>query len=115
MAIKVLIVDDSLFMRSLVSDILTSDPGIEVVGTAKNAAEARKAIRKQRPDCITLDLILPGENGLSLLKDIMARTPTPVIILSAYSKAGAEVTMKCLDAGAVGFVPKPSGEVSLDI
>jgi len=115
MAVKVLIVDDSLFMRSLVSDILTSETGIEVVGTAQNAAEARKALRKHRPDCIILDLILPGEDGLSLLKDIMAKSPTPVVILSAYSSAGAEVTMKCLEAGAVGFVPKPSGEVSLDI
>jgi len=102
-------------MRSLVSDILTSDPDIEVVGTAHNAADARKAMRKHRPDCITLDLILPGEDGLSLLKDIMAKSPTPVVILSAYSKAGAEITMKCLQAGAEGFVPKPSGEVSLDI
>ena len=115
MAIKVLIVDDSLFMRSLVSDILTSEAGIEVVGTAQNATEARKALRKHHPDCITLDLILPGEDGLSLLSDIMAKSPTPVVILSAYSKAGAEVTMKCLEAGAVGFVAKPSGEVSLDI
>ena len=115
MAIRVLIVDDSLFMRSLVSDILTSDPGIEVVGTAKDAADARAAIRKERPDCITLDLVLPGEDGLSLLKDIMATYPTPVVILSAHSKAGAEMTMRCLEAGAEGFVPKPSGEVSLDI
>jgi two-component system chemotaxis response regulator CheB len=118
MAIKVLIVDDSLFMRSLVSDILTSDPDIEVVGTAKNAAEAKKAIYKERPDCITLDLILSGEDGLDgldLLKDIMAESPTPVVILSAYSHAGAEITMKCLEAGAASFVPKPSGEVSLDI
>jgi len=95
--------------------MLTSDPGIEVVGKARNATEARAAIRKQRPDCITLDLVLPGEDGLSLLKDIMATCPTPVIILSAHSKAGADVTMRCLEAGAEGFVPKPSGEVSLDI
>lgn len=115
MPVKVLIVDDSLFMRRLLSDLLGSEPGIQVVGTAKDGEEARKAIRKARPDCITLDLVMPGEDGLSILKHIMAACPTPVVILSAYSRAGADVTMRCLDAGAAAFVPKPSGELSLDI
>jgi two-component system chemotaxis response regulator CheB len=115
MSIKVLIVDDSFFMRRLISDVLGSDPDIEVVGAVADAEEARKAIPRTRPDCITLDLVLPGEDGLSLLNHIMAEHPTPVVILSAYSKAGADITMQCLDAGAAGFVLKPSGELSLDI
>ena len=115
MSIKVLIVDDSLFMRRLISDILCSDSDIEVVGAVADAEEARKAIPRTRPGCITLDLVLPGEDGLTLLKHIMAEHPTPVVILSAHSAAGADITMQCLDAGAAGFVLKPSGEVSLDI
>lgn len=115
MSIKVLIVDDSLFMRRLISDVLSSDSDSEVVGAVADAEEARKAIARSRPDCITLDLILPGEDGLTLLRHIMAEQPTPVVIVSAYSAAGADITMQCLEAGAVGCIVKPSGELSLDI
>jgi len=115
MAIKVIVVDDSLFMRTLISDILNSDPEIEVVDKAKDGREAIKKISMIKPDCITLDLEMPGWDGLTTLENIMAENPTPVIILSAHSKRDADITMKCLDAGAVGFVLKPSGELSLDI
>ena len=115
MPIKVLIVDDSLFMRTLVSDMLNSDPEIEVIDTAKNGAEAVNKISKIRPDCITLDLAMPGWDGLTTLKHIMNRYPTPVVILSAYSRKDADITIECLNAGAVSFVLKPSGELSLDI
>lgn len=121
---KILVIDDSFFMRTLISDCLTSEPGMEVV-TAPSGAEALKIIPKLKPDCITLDLVLgttslgttslPEEDGLTLLKAIMNRHPTPVIILSAHSQEGAEVTLQCLAEGAVGFVVKPSGELSLDI
>ncbi|MBU1128986.1 MAG: chemotaxis response regulator protein-glutamate methylesterase [Candidatus Omnitrophica bacterium] len=113
--IKVLVIDDSLFMRELISDMLNSDPGIEVIDTAKDGEEAIKKLAVMRPDCITLDLVMRGWDGLTTLKHIMARYPTPVIILSAYSKSDADITIKCLNAGAVGFVLKPSGELSLDI
>lgn len=115
MPIKVLVVDDSLFMRTLVSDMLDSDRRIEVIDTAKNGAEALKKIPEIKPDCITLDLAMPGWDGLTTLKHIMSQYPTPVVIVSAYSKADADITIKCLNAGAVGFVLKPSGELSLDI
>ena len=115
MPIKVLIVDDSLFMRVLLSDMLNSDPEIEVIDTAKDGIEAVKKIPKGKPDCITLDLAMPGWDGLTTLKHIMDEYPTPVVIISAYSKKDADITMKCLHAGAVGFVLKPSGELSLDI
>jgi len=113
--IGVLVVDDSLFMRTLISDMLNSDPEIEVIDTAKDGKEAIKKISKIKPDCITLDLAMPVWDGLTTLKHIIDEYPTPVVILSAYSKKDADITMKCLDAGAVGFVLKPSGELSLDI
>jgi len=113
--IRVLVVDDSLFMRTLISDMLNSDPEIEIIGTAKDGTEAIKKVSKIKPDCITLDLAMPVWDGLTTLKHIIEKYPTPVVILSAYSKKDADITMKCLNAGAVGFVLKPSGELSLDI
>jgi two-component system chemotaxis response regulator CheB len=95
--------------------MLNSDPQIEVIDTAKNGEEGLKKIAKLKPDCITLDLAMPGWDGLTTLEHIMDEYPTPVIILSAHSKSDAEITVKCLNAGAVGFVLKPSGEMSLDI
>lgn len=115
MKIKVLVVDDSLFMRTMVSDMLNSDPNIEVIGSAKAGSEALKRIPRLKPNVITLDLVMPGWDGLTTLKHIMAEYPTPVVILSAYSRQEADVTLECLNAGAVSFVPKPSGELSLDI
>ena len=115
MSIKVLVVDDSLFMRTLVSDLLNSDPEIEVIDTAKEGREAADKISRSRPDCITLDLAMPGWDGLTTLKHIMSECPVPVVILSAYSRQDADVTIECLEAGAVGFVLKPSGELSLNI
>lgn len=113
--IKVLVVDDSLFMRSLISNMLNSDPGIEVIDTARNGFEAIKKLHELKPDVITLDLIMPDMDGLTSLRRIMSEFPVPVVILSAYSKENADITIKCLDAGAVSFVLKPSGELSLDI
>jgi len=115
MPIKVLVVDDSLFMRTLVSDMLNSDQEIEVIDTAKEGRQAIDKVSKARPDCITLDLAMPGWDGLTTLKHIMSECPVPVVILSAYSKRDADITIECLEAGAVGFVLKPSGELSLNI
>ncbi len=114
MPIKVLIIDDSFVMRKLLKDILSSD-GIEITGAAKSGSEAIKKISQEKPDVITLDLMMPGWDGLTTLKHIMEEYPTPVIILSAHSKEGADITMECLEAGAVSFILKPSGELSLDI
>lgn len=113
--IRVLVIDDSLFMRTLISDMLNADPEIEVIDTAKNGQEALKKIPRIRPDCITLDLVMSGWDGLTTLEHIMAECPTPVVILSAHSKKDADITIKCLNAGAVSFVLKPSGELSLNI
>lgn len=115
MSIRILVVDDSLFMRTLVSDLLNSDPEIEIIDTAKEGKEAINKITKLNPDCVTLDLAMPGWDGLTILKHIMESCPVPVVILSAYSKQGADITTECLKTGAVGFVLKPSGELSLNI
>ncbi|MBU1366993.1 MAG: chemotaxis response regulator protein-glutamate methylesterase [Candidatus Omnitrophica bacterium] len=113
--IKVLVIDDSLFMRTLISDMLNSNPEIKVIDTAKDGEEAIKKLSSLKPDCITLDLAMPGWDGLTTLEHIMDEQPTPVIILSAHSRKDADITIKCLERGAVGFVVKPSGELSLDI
>lgn len=113
--IKVLIIDDSLFIRSLVSDFLNEDPHIKVVDTASSGQEAMRKIPNSRPDCIILDLAMPGWDGLTTLKHIMHDFPTPVVILSAYSQEDADITLECLELGAISFVLKPSGELSLDI
>jgi len=102
-------------MRKLISDMLNSVPGIEVIDTARNGSEAMKKIPEIKPDCITLDLAMPGWDGLTTLKHIMNQYPTPVVILSAHSKKDADITIRCLEAGAVSFVLKPSGELSLDL
>lgn len=113
--IRVLVVDDSLFMRCLVKDMLNSDPQIEVVDTAKDGKEAIKKISQIKPDCITLDLVMSGWDGLTTLQHIMNEYPTPCVILSAHSRHDADITIKCLNAGAISFVLKPSGELSLNI
>jgi two-component system, chemotaxis family, protein-glutamate methylesterase/glutaminase len=113
--IKVLIVDNSIFMRTLVSSMLDSDPDIEVVDTARSGPEALEKILDLKPDVITLDLMMPGWDGLTTLKKIMSDCPTAVVILSAHSQEGAEITLKCITAGAISSVLKPSGELSLDI
>jgi two-component system chemotaxis response regulator CheB len=114
-AIKVLIVDDSAFMRKVIADILSEDPMIEVVGRARNGAEAMEAVRILSPDVITLDIEMPGKSGIEVLKEIMDSKPTPVVMVSSLIKESANVTMQALDLGAVDFVIKPSGNVSLDM
>ncbi len=113
--IKVLVVDDSFFMRTLVSDVLNSDPDITVVGVAKDGNDALGKLNSLRPDVVTLDFLMPGLSGFDTLKRIMRECPTPVVMLSAYTEKGATVTIECLEAGAVSFVLKPAGAVSWDI
>jgi len=115
MVIKVLVVDDSYFMRKVISDILTEDDEIEVIDGAKDGEEALEKIKEKKPDVITLDYVMPNMSGLSVLNKIMDSYPTPVVMISAYAQKGAAVTLDCLKAGAVGFVLKPTGEVSIDI
>jgi two-component system chemotaxis response regulator CheB len=113
--IRVLVVDDSVFLRRTLPRILENDPEIKVVGTAANGAEALQMVKDLRPDVVTLDLMMPVMDGLTALKHIMREVPTPVLIVSATSREGARETVEALALGAVDFVTKPSGPVSLDI
>ena len=113
--IRVLVVDDSLFLRRNLPRILETDPEIEVVGTAENGAEGLQKVKDLRPDVVTLDLMMPVMDGLTALERIMRGAPTPVVIVSATSREGARETLEALALGAIDFVTKPSGPVSLDI
>lgn len=112
--IKVLIVDDAVFMRNAVAGILEADPDISVSDSAKNGAEALEKIRAFRPDVVTLDIDMPVMDGLTTLRHIMIRCPVPIVVLSSLFNDGA-ITFEALRLGVMDFVPKPSGSVSLDI
>lgn len=114
-SIKVLVVDDSLFMRKMVSDLIQSDPSMEVIGTAKNGLEAIRMTKEKSPDVITMDVEMPEMNGLDALRAIMREKPTPIIMLSSLTSEGARETIQALQWGAVDFIQKPSGSISLDI
>ena len=105
--VRVLVVDDSALMRKLIPQMLEADPAIEVVGTAMDGTFCLKKIEELRPDVITLDLQMPGMNGIDTLKEIMRRDPLPVIVVSSHSTEGASVTFKALGLGAFDFVTKP--------
>ena len=113
--IRVLVVDDSSFMRKVISDILSADPLIDVVGTARDGEDGLEQFKKLSPDVLTVDVEMPRKNGLELLHDVMRIRPTPVIMVSSVTGEGACVTMKALSSGAVDFVTKPSGSISLDM
>ncbi|HAQ06195.1 MAG TPA: chemotaxis response regulator protein-glutamate methylesterase [Bacillus bacterium] len=113
--IKALVVDDSAFMRKLVSDFLSEHSAIEVIGTARNGEDALKKWKSLKPDVITLDVEMPVLNGLEVLKRIMKEQPIPVVMLSSTTKEGADTTLQAIQAGAVDFVAKPSGAISVDL
>ncbi|WP_102028236.1 protein-glutamate methylesterase/protein-glutamine glutaminase [Salirhabdus sp. Marseille-P4669] len=115
MQTKVLVVDDSAFMRKMITEILESDSALTVVGTARNGQDGLEKANALLPDVITLDVEMPVMNGLETLEAIMQSRPTPVLMLSSITQEGAESTIKALSLGAVDFIPKPSGPISLDI
>jgi two-component system chemotaxis response regulator CheB len=106
--IRVLIVDDSATMRSLIAAVLRRDPEIEVVGQAGDPLEAREAIKALNPDVITLDVEMPNMNGLDFLEKIMRLRPMPVVMVSTLTVRGAEVTLEALALGAIDCIAKPS-------
>jgi two-component system chemotaxis response regulator CheB len=112
MAVKVLVVDDSGFFRRRVSEILSSDPTIQVVGTATNGKEAIDQALALKPDVITMDYEMPMMDGITAVRHIMQRCPTPVLMFSSLTHEGARVTLDALDAGAVDFLPKNFEDIS---
>jgi two-component system chemotaxis response regulator CheB len=114
-AIKVMIVDDSNFMRKAIASLISTDRNLEVVSLVASGEEALDKISAVEPDVITLDFNLPGMDGIETLDKIMADRPTPVIMFSGYTKKGADVTLTALSKGAIDFVAKPHGCLSLDL
>ncbi len=113
--VNVLIVDDSAFMRKSLSIMLESDPGIKIIGTARDGLEGYEKAKSLRPDIITMDVEMPRMDGLTALQKIMKDCPTPVVMVSSITTEGAEATLKAMDLGAVDFIPKQMSYVSLDI
>lgn len=110
MAIKVLIVDDSALMRALLTEIIGGAADLEVVGSAPDAIAAREMIKSLNPDVLTLDVEMPKMDGLEFLERLMKLRPMPVVMISALTARGSEVTLKALELGAVDFVAKPRAE-----
>jgi two-component system chemotaxis response regulator CheB len=111
--VKVLVVDDSAFMRFTITKHLNENPGITVVGTANDGREALVKIPELKPDVVTLDVEMPNLDGLSTLREIMARHPLPVIMLSSLTSEGALETVRALTLGAVDFVAKPNNKANM--
>ena len=113
--IRVLIVDDSAFMRNALTKMLSSDPEITVVGTAWNGLDAIEKVAELKPDLVTMDIEMPRMDGIEALRRIMATNPVPVIMVSSLTTEGARSTLDALDLGAIDFVPKNLSDLSVNI
>lgn len=110
--IKVLIIDDSALIRKLLSEILTGDPAIEVVGAASDPLMARDKIKQLNPDVLTLDVEMPKMDGITFLRNLMRLRPMPVVMISSLTEKGADITLEALEIGAVDFIAKPKLDVA---
>lgn len=113
--IRVLIVDDSSFMRNTLSTMFMKFPDVQVKGTAKNGMDANEQIKRSPPDVMTLDVDMPGPNGLDLLDYVMAHYPLPVIMISALTTEGALVTLQAFQRGAVDFIPEDGSHTHFNL
>ncbi len=113
--IKVLIVDDSAFMRTAIERMLQEDSSIEIIGSAANGKEAVSKVVRLKPDVVTMDVEMPIMDGLHALKEIMRLCPTPVLMVSSLTHEGAKVTLDALELGAVDYVPKPGSTLSVNV
>ena len=112
---SVLVVDDSAFMRKLVTELIDGSGEFRVLGTARHGLDAVQKVQTLQPDIVTLDIEMPELDGLGALERIMRESPRPVVMLTAASGAGDEMALRALERGAVEFVRKPSGPISLDL
>ena len=113
--IRVLIVDDSAFMRKVLHSIISSDPNMEVCGEARDGRDGVNQVQSLNPDVVTMDINMPHMDGLQCTEVIMSSHPRPIVIVSSESREGADITLKALELGAIDFVPKPSSGVDLDM
>lgn len=113
--IRVLIVDDSMFMRGAIAKTLTATGQFEVVGQARDGKEALDRVLSLKPDVVSMDFHMPGWTGVDAVQAIMEQRPTPIVMFSAHTTKGARETLDALSAGAVDFITKPAGEVSADL
>ena len=113
--VKVLIVDDSAFMRNAISSMLSSDPDIKIVGTARDGQEAIDKAAILKPDVVTMDIEMPKMDGITALRHLMEKHPVPVIMVSSLTTEGAKDTLTALELGAVDFIPKNLADLSLNI
>ena len=113
--IRVLIVDDSAFMRKVLQGIIAADPQLEVCGEARDGRDAVTQNEVLKPDVITMDINMPHMDGLQATEIIMSSNPRPILVVSSESREGAEITLKSLELGAIDFVAKPSGGIDLDM
>lgn len=113
--ITVLIVDDSALIRQMLSSMLSSDPGIEVVGAAPDPLTARQMIKQLNPDVLTLDIEMPKMDGIEFLEKIIALRPMPVVMISSLTQEGADVALKALEIGAVDYIGKPTSDVRVGL
>ena len=112
---RVLVVDDSAFVRRATERMLAPLPGVSVVGTARDGEEALRQVLALRPDLVIMDVEMPGLDGMSALERIMRECPTPVLLLSSHTREGAEVTLRALEHGAVDFLDKSGAGTAMDI
>lgn len=113
--IRVLVVDDSTFMRKVLQTIIASDPQLEICGEARDGRDAVTQAEVLKPDVISMDINMPHMDGLQATEIIMSSNPRPILIVSSESREGADVTLKALELGAIDFVAKPSGGIDLDM
>ncbi len=114
MTIRVLVVDDSRFFRRRIADILEADAGLKVIDFAENGAEAVRKVEELKPDVVTMDVEMPVMDGITAVKHIMQRCPTPILMFSSLTTDGAKATLDALDAGALDFIPKRFEDISQD-
>jgi two-component system, chemotaxis family, protein-glutamate methylesterase/glutaminase len=113
--VRVLVIDDSAYVRELLTQILRADPDIDVVGCASDAHVAREMIRRLNPDVLTLDIEMPRMDGLTFLRNLMRLRPMPVVMVSSLTERGAQVTLEALALGAVDFLPKPHADLGVTL
>src|SRR6202140_1010889 len=113
--IRVLVVEDSAFMRKVLEGIFNADEQLEVVGNAKDGREAVAMAESLKPDVITMDINMPHVDGLQATAEIMTTNPRPIVIVSSESREGAASTLRALELGAIEFVAKPSSGIDLDM